>query len=157
MSQGTQHGDIKVGSIFLDEGRAVKLVDSFFLKEGRTSYEVVLEDPKSMSLLAPEQLELLRVKLLDSLEASQQYEMFTVGLSMIELTTIKEGMRCYNLDKLTINEDFFLHAMNDIQYCGYSYQLSNLIMNCVHKIPNRRPSYQQFLNAIAALRRHPPP
>lgn len=78
--------------------------------------------------------------------------MFMVGLSMIEITTIKEGMRCYNLEKLTINEEFFLHAMNDIQSCGYSYELSNLIMNCVHKNPTLRPSYQQFLAAIHRLR-----
>lgn len=40
----------------MDKNRKVKLVDSFFLKQGKTSYEVVLEDPRSMSLLAPEQL-----------------------------------------------------------------------------------------------------
>jgi len=39
---GTQHGDIKVSSIFLDGQKEVKLIDSFFLKEGKTSYEVVL-------------------------------------------------------------------------------------------------------------------
>lgn len=66
----TLHGDVKVGSIFLDRDRNVKLVDSFMLKQGRTNYEVVLEDPKSMSLLSPEQLELLRIKLFDTLEGS---------------------------------------------------------------------------------------
>lgn len=37
----------------MDKQRNVKLIDSFFLKQGKTSYEVVLEDPQSMSLLAP--------------------------------------------------------------------------------------------------------
>ena len=63
----TLHGDIKVASIFFDKNRNVKLIDSFMLKTGRTNYEVVLEDPKSMSLLSPEQLDLLRIKLYDSL------------------------------------------------------------------------------------------
>ena len=45
-------------------------MDSFMLKGGKTNYEVVLEDPKSMSLLSPEQLDLLRVKLFDTLEGS---------------------------------------------------------------------------------------
>ena len=49
----TLHGDIKVGSIFMDKNRNVKLMDSFMLKSGKTNYEVVLEDPKSMSLLSP--------------------------------------------------------------------------------------------------------
>ena len=64
------HGDIKVGTIFMDRNRNVRMMDSFLLKTGKTNYEVVLEDPKSMSLLSPEQLDLLRVKLFDSLEGS---------------------------------------------------------------------------------------
>lgn len=66
------HGDIKVSSIFLDKDRNIKLMDSFMLKIGKTNYEVVLEDPKSMSLLSPEQLDLLRIKLYDTLEGSQK-------------------------------------------------------------------------------------
>jgi hypothetical protein len=83
------HGDIKVGSIFMDRQRRVKLVDSFFLKQGKTSYEVVLEDPRSMSLLAPEQLDLLKLKLFDSVAQVREREVFMVGMSMIEATTIQ--------------------------------------------------------------------
>ena len=69
-SMKTLHGDIKVSNIFMDKNRNVKLTDSFFLKQGKTAYEVVLEDPKSMSLLAPEQLHLLKIKLFDTLSLS---------------------------------------------------------------------------------------
>ncbi len=69
-SMNTLHGDIKVSNIFMDKQRNIKLIDSFFLKQGKTSYEVVLEDPKSMSLLAPEQLDLLKVKMFDTLSLS---------------------------------------------------------------------------------------
>lgn len=65
-----------------------------------------------------------------------------VGLSMLEVATIREGMRGYNLETLTINEEFFINAMRDMQDCGYSYELSNLIMNCVHKYPNNRPTFK---------------
>lgn len=99
----TQHGDIKVASIFFDSNRRVKLIDSFLMKQGKTSYEVVLDDPRSMSLLSPEQLDLLRIKLFDSLDRSSQNQMFMVGLTMLEVATIREGMKCYNLDSLTIN------------------------------------------------------
>jgi hypothetical protein len=71
-----------------------------------------------------------------------------VGLSMLEVTTIREGMKCYNLDSLTINEPFFQRAMQDIIDSGYSRHLSNLIMTCVHKDPSQRPSFSQFLTAI---------
>jgi hypothetical protein len=86
---GTHHGDIKVGSIFMDKQRKVKLIDSFFLKQGKTSYEVILEDPRSMSILAPEQLDQLRLKVFDQLGDIAKREMFMVGLSMIEATTIQ--------------------------------------------------------------------
>jgi len=36
-----------------------------------------------MSLLSPEQLDLLRIKLFDSLEGGQKNEMFMVGLTML--------------------------------------------------------------------------
>lgn len=79
----TLHGDIKVSNIFMDKNRNVKLTDSFFLKQGKTAYEVVLEDPRSMSLLAPEQLDLLKIKLFDTLSLTTHKEIFMVGMSMI--------------------------------------------------------------------------
>lgn len=57
-------------------------------------------------------------------------------------------MRCYDLDSLKIKDEFFIYMMEHIHACGYSYPLSNLIMNCVHKNPKKRPNYQQFLTAI---------
>ena len=38
----TMHGDIKVGSIFMDKNRNIKLMDSFMMKTGKTNYEIVL-------------------------------------------------------------------------------------------------------------------
>ena len=34
----TMHGDIKVGTIFMDRNKNVKLMDSFLLKTGKTNY-----------------------------------------------------------------------------------------------------------------------
>ena len=68
-----------------------------------------------------------------------------VGLTMLEVATIREGMNGYNLENLTINETFFMNAMKDMQDCGYSYEFGNLVMNCVHKFPNQRPTFAQFL------------
>jgi hypothetical protein len=42
--------------------------------------------------------------------------------------------------------------MEQIQSCGYSYALSNLIMDCVHKDPLHRPSHARFLQQILAIR-----
>jgi hypothetical protein len=76
---------------------------------------------------------------------------------MIEATTIQEGMKCYDLDSLKIRDEFFIHMMHQIQSCGYSYALSNLIMNCVHRNPSSRPTFDQFiseLSIISSLRGH---
>lgn len=56
----------------MDKDRNIKMLDSYFLKRGKTAYEVVLEDQNSMSLLAPEQLHLLKSKIYDSLENIEQ-------------------------------------------------------------------------------------
>jgi hypothetical protein len=61
-------------------------------------------------------------------------------------------MRCYDLDSLKIRDEFFVYMMDQIQSCGYSYKLSNLIMNCVHKNPKGRPNFSQFLAIIREIR-----
>jgi len=56
-----------------------------------------------MSFLSPQQLSLLKNNLFDNIEYSHQNEMFNVGMSMIEATTIMEAMRAYDLEELEIN------------------------------------------------------
>ena len=46
-----------------------------------------------------------------------------------------------------------MSAMRDIQDCGYSYELSNLIMKCVHKMPIQRLTFGHFLKEIANIKR----
>ena len=47
------HGDIKASNILFDHLKSPKLLDSYFISRGKTAYEMVLENPSSMSLLAP--------------------------------------------------------------------------------------------------------
>ena len=55
-SRGTCHGDIKASNILFDHLNTPKIIDSYFVSGGKTAYEIVMENPSSMSLLAPEQL-----------------------------------------------------------------------------------------------------
>lgn len=57
---GTCHGDVKSSNVVFDHIGTPKLLDSYFIHRGKTAYEIVLEDPSSMSLLAPEQLERIK-------------------------------------------------------------------------------------------------
>ena len=52
-SNGTCHGDVKGSNILFDHLGNPKLIDSYFINGGKTAYEIVLENPSSMSLLAP--------------------------------------------------------------------------------------------------------
>ena len=52
----TCHGDVKASTILFDHLGCAKLVDSYFVSGGKTAYEIVMENPSSMSLLSPEQL-----------------------------------------------------------------------------------------------------
>lgn len=61
-SKQTCHGDIKSSNILFDNLGNVKLLDSYFINGGKTSFEIVMEKPDSMSLLSPEQLEILKDK-----------------------------------------------------------------------------------------------
>jgi len=44
-------------------------MDSFFINGGKTNYEIVMENPSSMSLLSPEQLQRLRDRQFDDVSA----------------------------------------------------------------------------------------
>lgn len=91
-NKGTCHGDLKPKNILIDRNRKVFLTDSFFINGGRISYEIVLEDPESLSLLSPVQLENLKNKKFSSLKSVHEDEIFGVGLSMIEAMTAEPAM-----------------------------------------------------------------
>ena len=57
---GTCHGDVKSSNIIFDHNNVPKLMDSYFINGGKTAYEIVLENPSSMSLLAPEQMDRIK-------------------------------------------------------------------------------------------------
>lgn len=63
----TCHGDVKAGSILFDHLGNPKLIDSYFIHGGKTAYEIVLENPSSMSLLSPEQLENIKFRKFEDL------------------------------------------------------------------------------------------
>ena len=65
---GTCHGDIKPKSILFGSNGKAFLADSYFINRGRVAYEIVMEDPESLSLLSPEQLKRLRDKEFASLK-----------------------------------------------------------------------------------------
>jgi hypothetical protein len=38
----------------------IKLIDAYFVSGGKTAYEIVMENPSSMSLLSPQQMERIK-------------------------------------------------------------------------------------------------
>lgn len=72
-------------------GRAF-LTDSYFINRGRVAYEIVMEDPESLSLLSPQQLTSLREKKFVSLKNIHDDEMFAVGLTLLEAMTAEPAM-----------------------------------------------------------------
>jgi hypothetical protein len=87
---------------------------------GRTAYEIVMENPSSMSLLSPEQLSRLRDKQFDDMLLVYQNEMFSLGLAMYEAMTFEPAMECYDLEKLKIKKDFFQNKPQIMINNGYS-------------------------------------
>lgn len=96
------HGDIKAANILFDHTRNVKLIDSYFVNGGKTAYEIVMENPSSMSLLSPEQLENIKCRQTENLAHIHETEMFAVGLVMLEAMTYESAMECYNLSTLSL-------------------------------------------------------
>lgn len=58
--KGTCHGDIKPSNILYDYMGVIKLIDSYFVSGGKTAYQIVMENPSSMSLLSPQQMQRIK-------------------------------------------------------------------------------------------------
>lgn len=59
-SKGTCHGDIKPSNILYDHMGVIKIIDSYFVSGGKTAYQIVMENPSSMSLLSPQQMQSIK-------------------------------------------------------------------------------------------------
>lgn len=115
----TCHGDVKPQTIYLG-GDRVRLIDSYFVNCGKTSYEIILDDPNALSLLSPEQLELYRQRMFDCLKDSAASEMFSLGMCILEAVTVKSAMECYDLEELKVKDSFFAGKMGEMMGIGFS-------------------------------------
>lgn len=93
----TCHGDVKLSSIFLRDERPAQILDSYFIHKGRTAFEIVLDNAQSQSFLSPEQLGLMRDRMFPKLECIHASEVYSLGLTMVEVTTVQAALECYNL------------------------------------------------------------
>lgn len=144
----TCHGDIKPKNVLISSQGKAFLADSYLINRGRVSYEIVMEDPESLSLLSPQQLEKLREKKFTSLKDVHHDEIYAVGLTMLEAMTAEPAMECYDLANLKIKQGYFDRKYQEMRECGYSHPLSHLVMGCLEYDPQRRPTFAQFLDAI---------
>ena len=144
----TCHGDVKPQNILFDwkqpESNAY-LLDSYFINGGKMSSEMVMEDPESMSLLSPQQLENLRNKKFGNIDNIHKDEIFAVGLTMLEAMTAEPAMECYDLKNLTIKSGYFDEKYQEMREYGYSEELASLVTSCLHLRPESRPTFDKFL------------
>ena len=147
----TCHGDIKPQNILFDfkqpENNAY-LLDSYFINGGKMASEMVMEDPESMSLLSPEQLENLKNKKFGNIDNIHKDEIFAVGLTMLEAMTAEPAMECYDLKNLTIKSGYFDGKYNEMREYGYSDELASLVMSCLQLQSYCRPTFDQFLTHL---------
>lgn len=146
--KGSCHGDIKPSNILYDHLGTIKLIDSYFVSGGKTAYQIVMENPSSMSLLSPEQLQRIRDRQFEDISGIHQSEVFAVGLSMLEVMTFEPAMECYNLHSLTLKPDYHSRKLEELKQTSYSPQLVQLAMACIAEQPSKRPSLDHLLKRI---------
>lgn len=113
----------------------IKLIDSYFVSGGKTAYEIVMENPSSMSLLSPEQMQRIRDRQFEDIATIHESEMFAVGLSMLETMTFEPAMECYDLNSLAIKADYHKRKVEELKQTAYSPRLIQLVMACIAEDP----------------------
>lgn len=115
---------MKASTILFDHLGTPKLIDSYFISGGKTAYEIVLENPSSMSLLAPEQLKRIKHRQFEDLSTIHMSEMFAVGLTMLEAMTFETAMECYNLETLELVDGYHERKEKELRSSPYSKRIT---------------------------------
>jgi hypothetical protein len=93
----------------------IKLIDSYFVSGGKTAYQIVMENPSSMSLLSPQQMQRIKDRQLEDISTIHWSEIFAVGLSMLEAMTFEAAMECYDLNNLVIKADYQKRKLRELK------------------------------------------
>jgi serine/threonine protein kinase len=150
--KGTCHGDVKAASIMLDHLNEPKLIDSYFVNGGKTAYEIVMEDPGSMSLLSPEQMERIKHRQFEDLLTIHEDEVFAFGMTLLEAMTLETAMEGYDLNKLVIREGYHERKVKQLMESDYPQELAGLALRCISLKAGDRPSLREVAEWLSGER-----
>ncbi|CAD8056460.1 unnamed protein product [Paramecium sonneborni] len=141
------HTHIQPDSIYLDQNDSIKLIPKGVLRL-MSGYQVVLTG-KGQALLSPQQIDGLRQKLEIPIHDIQKSDVFSLGMTFLELMTLKDSFECYNYDLNNpyIKDQIFQERQMEIQNIGYSTELVGIVLTMLQIEEIDRPTFLELLNS----------
>ncbi|CAK88217.1 unnamed protein product (macronuclear) [Paramecium tetraurelia] len=141
------HTHIQPDSVYLDKNDSIKLIPKGVLRL-MSGYQVVLTG-KGQALLSPQQMEGLKQKLEIPIHDIQKSDVFSLGMTFLELMTLKDSFECYNYDLHNpyIKEQIFQERQLEVQHIGYSTDLVRIVLTMLQYEEIDRPTFLELLNS----------
>lgn len=136
------HGDIRTSNIFITEDGAIKFLDAYLVSWRYNGFMRAILDHAKVPL-APEKMASLK-KDIPSEEATQENEIWTVGIVVLCMATLKKDNTFYDWTKKDIIRSNIDKALEELRKT-YSQKLFAFVSTSLHQTPSLRFSMAEFL------------
>ncbi|CAD8133726.1 unnamed protein product [Paramecium octaurelia] len=141
------HLQIQPDAIYLDDNMQVRLIPMGVLRM-MSGYSLVL-NKQGQALLSPELIEQLRLNNINPVHNPSKSDVFSLGMTMLELMTLKSSFDCYSFDSNPpqLHDRIIEERLQESIMNGYSEDLIKLTKNMLHRDMNYRIGIKDVLNS----------
>ena len=142
------HEDIQPKSIFLSDEGIYKINDIQFMSENN-SYNKLLMGNSDSFYIAPELLNLLKIRDFYPVFDKEKSQVFSLGITVLECATLSAVSNCYNFDSFTINQEKINLLLEKVGIIYGKNKIWILIKELLINDPLNRPNFEEVLSKIS--------
>ena len=147
------HGDLRPISVLLTPEGLAKVLDNGLI-QSENSYIRALSRNSQDVFLSPLLLSELSKGVLNPDHNPFKSDIYSLGMTILEMATLEKSRECYNFSNYSINEQLLNSRLSSVQ-TRYSSQLAQVLRRMLSYDENLRPNFGQLHNELSPYRNQP--